>query len=750
MVLCALAVLFLALAVFLPGPAAQQTGTGGISGYVVDGQSGEPLIGANVQVLGTAFGAATNKYGYFVIPHLRAGSYRLRISYIGYEQARVAVQIEAGKFAQLRIRLRPRAVELGSVEVTADTYSEEEKNISTISMPVSRLRNLPSVAETDLMRALQLLPGVQSANELSSNLYIRGGSPDQNLILLDDITVYNPSHFFGFFSTFNPDAIKRVKLIKGGFPAEYGGRLSAVLDVTNKDGNRQHFDGSGAISLISSRVLLEGPVPRGSFMISARRTYLDLLLSLSGIRDLPSYYFYDLNGKLNLDLGASDRLVFSAYAGRDLLSFELKEKDVTTSNIEIGWGNQVLSAKWIHLFSPDLFATGVLAGSWFHSLITAEASGFPVTFDNRIRDYSAKISLEWLGSRKHLWKTGIWLTRYRFYNQLEVGKNTGFQNLLVERPLYVAFFVQDEWTPGPLWKVSAGVRINTFSVGRELQIDPRLQLRRRLTENLALKASAGTYTQYTTVVSNDVASFADLWYPIDDTVHPLRSQQFIVGFDWRNGPDYGLSVEAYVKPMQNVVEFRRRQDTNRSKLNEIFYIGKGLSRGVEIFLQKFRGPLRGWLGYTWSRTTRTFQELNHGRPFPAKWDFTHDFTATLTYTFGNGWELGATLVFKSGATYTVPTGRYRLGPPDFPIDYVRAGPKNGARLEPYHRMDLSLSRGWSFWGLEGRFNLNVFNVYNHRNVWYRDYDFSKLNEKPQITDVRLLPVLPTVEVTFRF
>ena len=732
------------------GASAQPQKYGGISGYVVDRPSGEPLIGANVAVLGAALGAATNKYGYFVIAHLPPGIYRLQVAYIGYRTDTVGVDVSAGRFQTIRVALMPAPVELEGVKITANAYAEEEKNISTVSMPVSRLRNIPSLAESDLLRALQLLPGVQAANELSSGLYIRGGSPDQNLILLDDITVYNPSHFFGFFSTFNPDAIKDIKLIKGGYPAEYGGRLSAVLDITNKDGNRQRFDGRGALSLISSKLLLEGPLPHGSYMISGRRTYLDLLLSLSGLRDLPNYYFYDFNGKINLDLNRNDRLVLSAYLGRDLLHFARKEKGRTVSTIGIGWGNRVVSAKWIHLFGPQLFGTLLLAGSTFHSLIDARASGFPVNFDNRIRDYTVKMNLEWMGARRHFFKSGFWFTSYRFFNSLKIGEHTGFENRLTEEPVYVALYAQDEWKPSPLWDVLAGIRLNGFSTGRHARIDPRLQIRRKLTPDLTAKLAAGTYSQYTTVVVNDVASFADLWYPIDDTISPLRSQQLILGLNWNHRGTYTLSLEAYMKPMQNVVEFRRRQDTNRNKLNEIFYVGRGLARGAELFLQKHRGRWTGWIGYTWSRTTHTFAELNGGRPFPVKWDFTHDLTATFSWTLGKGWTAGATFVYKSGITYTVPTGRYRLGPPDMPIEYVRAGKKNGARLEPYHRLDLFLSRRWRLVGVRGRLNLSIFNVYNHRNVWYRDYDFGTGAGQPRITDIRLLPVLPTLEVTFHF
>ncbi len=741
---------YLFLLLFPGTISAQSASTGGAAGYVVDAETGEPLIGANITVVGTQSGAASNRLGYFVITRLAPGEYWLRASYIGYEARELKVRISPGEFVKVRFRLTPRPLEMGRVEVTADRFAEEEKNVSTIAMPAARLRNMATVAESDLLRALQLLPGVQGVNELSSGLYIRGGSPDQNLILLDGATVYNPSHLFGFFSTFNTDAISDVKLIKGGYPAEYGGRLSAVLDIDNRNGNRRKVEGRGSVSMISSRLLVEGPLPGGSFMVSGRRTYLDLLLALSSADDLPHYYFYDWNAKLTFLLGERDRLIFSSYLGNDNLDYAAKKEGKTSTTIHINWGNRIFSGRWVHFLSPQLMSTLQLSASGFASKVNANARGLPILFSTRIHDVTLKSDVEWFASPAFNFKSGLNVIWYRFANRAKVGENTGFDNRLDERPTAPAAYVQGEWKPSPLWVIAAGLRLNHFSIGNHTQLDPRLQIRYRLSSAVTLKASAGTYTQYTTVVSNDVASFADIWYPIDDTIDPLRSQQYILGVDWRPEGPWSISVETYYKPMQNVVEFKPRQDTNRDRLDEIFYIGDGLARGIEIFLEKSRGRLTGWLGYSWSRTTRKFSQLNRGRTFPAKWDFTHDFVATMKVDIGRGWKLGSTFVYKSGATYTVPTGRYRLGAPHFPINYIRPGQKNGQRLEPYHRLDLFLSHRWSWSGFRGNVNFNIFNVYNHRNVWYRDYRFSDDSPVPEIVDVRLLPLVPTVEIGFRF
>ena len=723
---------------------------GGIAGYVMDKQTREPLIGANIIVVGTQIGAATNKMGYFAIPNLPDNRYEIEVSFIGYTKHSEKTVVTGGQFKSVSIEMVPKAVLMSGIEVTSDFHKQAERNLSTLSIPVARLKNMPAIGETDLLRSLQLLPGIQSPHEFSSGLYIRGGSPDQNLILLDGITVYNPSHFFGFFSTFNTDAIKDVKLIKGGYPAEYGGRLSAVLDITNKDGNREKFSTNGAVSLISSKLLIEGPVDKGSFMISGRRTYFDLIVPLAGIEDIPEYYFYDVKAKLNIDRFKNDRFTVSTYMGRDILNYQQKEDGTPTNKIKIGWGNRVFSGRWVHLFSPKLYSSLLIAGSDFKSKVEADASGFSFLFENKIRDFSIKADLEWFGTSDHNFKFGLWMTKYQFLSGIKIGENTGFENEIKNKPFYSALYLQDEWRPNPLWLFTSGMRFNYFSSGNRFNPEPRIQIRRQITDNFAMISSFGYYTQYTTVVVNDMASFAELWYPVDETIGALKSQQYILGVDYSIKQSYNLKVEIYHKPMQNIVEFKPRQDTDREKLNEIFYIGSGLARGLEIMLQKTYGRLNGWLGYTWSKTERKFDRLNNGNTFPAKWDFSHDLTATASLKIFNKWLAGITFVYRSGQTYTVPTGQYRLGPPMFPIDYIRAGVKNGERLEPYHRMDLSLVYNFKKFGGDWNLTLNIFNVYNHRNVWFRNYQFDEPGEPPEISDFRLLPILPTMELSFKF
>jgi len=724
--------------------------TGGLSGSIFDKSNKEPLIGANILISGTKNAAATNKSGYFAIPEIAPGKYILVVSYIGYETRKDSITIKPGKFEKVTVYLSELPFQTEEVVVEAEAIKDRDRNISSITLQSAGLKKLPSIGEPDLLRTLQLIPGVQSINELSSGLYIRGGSPDQNLILLDGITVYNPSHLFGFFSTFNSDAIKDVKLIKGGFPVEYGGRLTAVLDITNKDGDRNNFHTAGSVSLISSKLTVEGPWKYGSFMVSGRRTYLDLLTKLSDVKDLPTYYFYDLNAKINVDSFEDNKFSFSTYMGSDVLNVITKPAVGTEQKINLAWGNQTFSGRWTHVFSNSIYSNLTLAGTNFYSTTTAELRpGFNIKFDNRIREISAKGDLEWAVNSDHFLKFGGQLTQFRFSYNNEIGL-VGIGSEIVTNPWYSAVYIQDEWRPDAFWLITSGLRYNYFSSGKSTVFEPRIQVKRFLDDKIALTGSVGYYAQYTTVVVNDIASFADLWFPIDETIHPQTAIQYIAGVEYNPTNEYSVTVEGYYKPMKELTEFRDGNQLNEQKLANLFYIGTGYSTGLEFFLQKKANALTGWLGYTWSQTKRTFDDLNNGNEFPAKWDFTHNISITGNYDLGNSWAVGSTFVLTSGTTYTVPTGYYILGQPDRPRKYLRAGEKNAYRLEPYHRLDVSVSKSWEAWGGNWKFTFNIYNLYNHRNVWYRDYQFGEPGEKPVITDVRLIPFVPTIELSFKF
>ena len=721
---------------------------GGISGYVLDIQTKEPLISANVVVVGTTRGTVTNKSGYFVIPEVSTGNITIHISMVGYEGRDTILAVQPQKFTSLKIELKETALILSEV-VVGGTITEDAKNsISTISLPVADLQRLPAIGESDLIRALQLLPGVQASSEISTGLYIRGGSPDQNLILLDGITVYNPSHLFGFFSTFNSDAIKDVKLIKGGYPAEYGGRLSAVLDVTNKDGNRNEFSAAGSTSLISSKLLLEGPLGKGSYMLSGRRTYFDLILMAANLKDLPNYYFYDLNAKVNIDELEKDKFSFSVYKGDDALDYSFKEQNVKTQSINITWGNQTFSGKWTHLFSDQLYSNLIVAGSQFKSITKAGFTGFDVLFDNRITDISIKPDLEWYPSSEHIFKFGLWGTYYRFSYNNKVGENTGFSNDVVTHSKYFASYLQDQWKPAISWTITSGLRYNFYSLGNRHYLEPRFQARYQIDDRWALIGSCGYYTQYTTLVAREGASFADLWFPIDKSIKPQEAIQYIAGVHYQS-EGYSVELEGYYKPMKELTEFNMDAKLNESQLSNIFFIGEGLARGIELFIQKKIGKLTGWIGYTLSRTTRTFEKINNGKEYPTKWDFTHYLALTGNYDLGASWSLGSTFVYRSGTAYTVPTGTYQIDFADNSYLYLRSGKKNAHRLEPYHRLDVSLSKAWKGWGGDWRLSINIYNIYSHRNVWYRNYAYED-NGTPEITDIRLLPIVPTLELSFKF
>lgn len=721
---------------------------GGISGYILDLQTKEPLISANVLIMGSARGTATNKSGYFVVPDVRAGTVSLRASIVGYETIDSTIEVRPGKFTSIKLHLRESTTILGEIVIEENIIKDKDKTISTISLPVAELQKLPAVGETDLLRTLQLLPGVQASSEISTGLYIRGGSPDQNLILLDGITVYNPSHFFGFFSTFNSDAIKNIKLIKGGFPAEYGGRLSAVLDITNKDGNRNRFGASGSTSLISSKLLVEGPLGNGSYMLSGRRTYLDLILMAANLKDVPNYYFYDFNGKFNIDEFENDKFSLSMYAGDDVLDFTIKENNVPRQALNISWGNKTLSAKWTHLFSDQIYSNLIVAGSSFKSLTKFGFSGFDLHFDNGITDYSIKPDIEWYPSSNHIVKFGLWGTYYQVTYNSEVGKNTGFITDVNAHSKYFAAYLQDEWKPNVFWTLTSGLRYNFYSLGSRNYIEPRFQVLFRINDQWSLIGSIGYYTQYTTLITWEGASFADLWFPIDETIKPLEAMQYVWGIHFREEP-VSIELETYYKPMKELTEFNLTSKMDSKNLSEIFYIGNGYSTGIELFIQKYSGGLTGWVGYTLSKTVRTFDGINNNKPYPAKWDFTHYLTVSGSYNLGKEWSIGSTLVITSGTTYTVPTGTYQIDFGEGSYTYLRSGKKNAHRLEPYHRLDISVSKIWKMWNGDWKISLNVYNTYNHRNVWYRNYEYD-IDGVPEITDVRLLPIVPTLELSFKF
>jgi hypothetical protein len=724
-----------------------------VSGFITDASNGESLPYANVVLEGGAvpMGTLTNVDGYFAVQKIPAGRYRFVASYIGYRSYLDSLTLEADEVIRIDVELEPQALLGAEVLVKADAY-EEEKLIQPgfIVMEAATLEEFPALFESDVLRSLHLMPGIQAASDISTGLYVRGGGPDQTLILLDQIPLYNPSHAFGFFSTFNSDAIKDMSLHKGAYPASYGGRLGAVLDVRNRDGNRKEFQGTGGISLIAARMTLEGPVGKGSWMISGRRTYLDPILAAirNDSTEVPAYYFYDLNAKLNLDLGAHDKVSFSGYFGRDDLNFDLDE----TSFINVRWGNVAVTGKWTHVFRPGLYGNFMVAGSQYESDTSLSLFDTPILFENSIRDLTVKGDLDYFANPKHSISGGFLATWYRFrFNQVF---NQDEQLDLKEKPTLLSFYLQDNWQAHSNTQIRLGVRSNMFSDGSRFHVEPRLAISQQLSDHWRVKTAGGLYHQYLQLVTTEGFSGGDFWVPLDETVEPGRSVQGVVGLEWEPSPRYMLSVESYLTGFKNLVALDTKVavDSEETKSDDVFVTGgTGHATGVEVFLNRRTGALTGWIGYTLGWTRRTFDELNGGKEFPPKYDRRHDASVVLDYRVGK-WSFGGSVLYATGQAYTPASARYSLRSPGsqqyLKDDFLLPSQKNSARLLPYHRMDLNVKRRFRLFGSRAEAYLQVFNAYNRRNEWFVQYNADDPETDPDV--VKMLPVIPTFGINFSF
>lgn len=722
-----------------------------ISGYIKDSLSGETIIGATIRIRSLKRGAITNRSGYFALHLPGETDLVLEVSSLGYRSLKKNYRLTSGQQVTENFIMVSESIQGGEITVETDKEKDEREapQVSRVEITPSQVASLPKAGEADIFRILQLIPGVQTISEISAGLYVRGGSPDQNLILLDGSTLYNPNHFFGFFSTFNSDAIKDVELIKGGFPAEYGGRLSAVLNVTNKDGDLYNTNGKVSLGLISSRAIIETPVGNGAITLSGRRTYIDYILSITGLQqslDLPNYRFYDLNGKFTQNLGANDKIAVSGFGGSDKLSFD---NGKTASSVDINWGNQSGAANWTHLFANDLFTKFNATGSHYYSLLMFGLGSNSFSFDNQIFDYSLHGDLEYFLGSAHEIKTGFQLSQYHFILKITQGINPPYANLDLT-PLYYAGYISDEWKPTEKIAVTAGLRIDAISSRSDIGIDPRITIRYILTPDITLKASYGIYHQYLKLASNPLFSAFDLWLPVDRTQGPSKADQYVLGVATAPFENFTFDVEAYYKDFNNLVELRPNILSGNT-LSDIFFVGSGFSYGIEFFLQKKIGDWTGWLGYTLAYTRRTFPDINNGATFPPIYDRRNDLNLVATYRINNRWTLGTTFVYATGQSYSQTTALYNAEEPDYPGKLIDIeGSKNGLRLEPYNRLDLSATYSFGLFSdkRNAEFNIDIYNVYNHRNVWFRRIN---TNTTPATSeDVRLLPILPTFGISVKF
>jgi outer membrane cobalamin receptor len=718
-----------------PVPAAAQDAS--IRGYVRDATTGETLLQANVVVNGTTRGTATNNAGYYTLRGLSPGTYTVVFSYIGYQTRSDTVTLAAGEERRLDVALAPTDFQTEEVVVTGESADDEaERSIGTDRLSTAAIKELPSVLQPDVFRSLSLLPGVTTASDYSSNLYIRGGGPSQTLILLDGTTVYNPTHFFGFFSTFNPDAIKDVQLYKGAYPAKYGGRLGSVVSIYNKDGNRQETGGGLSVGLLASRAYVEGPYggsdeqPAGSYMVAVRRSTLEPVLAAlrsgSDSQSIPeSFSFYDVNAKINYNAGPNDKLSLSFYGGQDFLVLE-----PTDSRFDIQYGNQTVSADWTHLFGDQVFSTVTLTGSRYRSTPAASIASTEFTQENGVDDLSLNADVEYTPSDAHTIEGGLRASALAFElrNTFD-GTETFSQRITGQR---VAAYVQDTYQPSSAWTLKGGLRGTYFSRGHFWRLSPRLSVEYNLTPSVRLQTAYGRYHQFLTLETSQLFTAFDTWLMADDGVPPSSGDQVALGVNAEVGDGWRLEVEGYGRTMDGLFEQDPFLNDNAGvPYPERFHFGDGRAYGVEVLVRRQTGRLTGSLSYTLSRTERRFPNVNlseDGDPqyYVPKFDRTHSLTLTATYQLADRWQLTSVFNYNTGQAYTRPALRYELvdGPFQPPTETrnVFVSPFNNARLPAYHRLDVGVARTGRFFGVaDYELQLQVINAYARRNIWFYQY-----------------------------
>ncbi len=744
--------LYFLLFLFLPGGALAQN-LGSISGFVRDVETGETLLLANVVLEGTGYGAATNDAGYFTITGIPPGEFVLRVSFVGYAAYRQEIELGDGERFRQDIELIPEDLYLDSVTIEAERHGEEEsRRLGLSKMTTAQIRRLPTVLEPDVFRSLQLLPGIKAASDYSSGLYIRGGTPDQTLILLDGTAVYNPSHFFGFFSTFNPDAIKDVRVFKGGFPAEYGGRIGSVIDVHNKDGNRNRFHSRASIGLLASRILLEGPYGRGSWMVALRRSTVDPILAVLRKRDVDgipdSFYFFDVNAKINLDLTMNDKMSVSVYSGRDHLNLPILED----TRIVLPYGNRTLSANWMRILSDRTFSSFTLTASRYFSEPRFEIATTPFTRDNTVDDISLKVDVEYLPNERHTFKIGGWggLFNFRLEDHFD-GRQSFFSKIETG---YTSLYVQHTYNYAGGLSVQSGLRATYFGKGRYFRAEPRVSVEYAATEKVHFQLGAGRYHQFLTLITNEAFTGFDIWLTTGEGVRPAFGDQLVAGVKIALPGGARLDVEGYYRTMQDLFELDPfLTDAAGLRYADLFQVGRGYAYGLELFVDRRAGRLNGFAGYTFSVTRRRFPLINDNSYFPPKYDRTHDLKFVMNLDLGRSWTLTSSWIYATGQAFTEPASYYVLT--DFPFKsdqpFAIVSPFNRARLPDYHRLDLGFERSGRFFGFaDYALQLQVINAYVRRNIWFYFFD-SEETDTIRRTEVPQIPVpIPTISLTLDF
>jgi len=747
-----------------------------ISGVVKDKESGETLPFANVFVKDTNIGTTTNEDGFFTLFNVPSETSTIQVQYLGYQIETLVLSPKTAK-DKIIILLMPEGNQLDEVVVSNDSGQQivkMNKSVSQISLSPKKLASIPNLGEKDIFRAIQLLPGVSGTNESSSGLYVRGGTPDQNLVLLDGFTVYHVDHFYGFFSAFNSGAIKDIQLFKGGFPAEYGGRISSVMDLTGKTGNSNKLSLSAGLSLVSANATVEIPIGKNAnLLIAGRRSYTDILKSglYNNIFDLyndtdstngnnlsnfngfqqnqtqPSFYFYDLNTKFSYKPSDKDIISVSVYNGEDNLDSSREnqntfgsgtEERIINSDIEdlLNWGNWGSSFRWARQWSDKLYTNVVGAYSNYFSQrkrindisiqladsINTNKSG--LIEENNLKDFTLRIHNEYKINSKHSLEFGGQLTK----NEVDYNYSLNDSITVIDQKdkgsLKTAYF-QDKWSPTEKLNIVGGIRATHFDVTDELYYEPRLSVLYQVNNKIKLKGAWGKYYQFVNrIIREDVTQGSrDFWLLANDENSPISfSEHFILGASYEVD-DWLFDVEFFEKEMTGLTEFSLRFQSalGTDPNDQLFFEGTGISRGVDFLIQKKIGKYSGWLGYTLSEVVNTFPDLSKN-PFYSLNDQRHEVKIVNVLKAGR-WDLGATWVYGSGKPYTSPNGTYTITLLDgTETEYVSIGKKNSLRIDPYHRLDISATYNFNLGSGKSEMGLSIFNLYNKTNTWYNEFE----------------------------
>lgn len=760
-----------------------------ISGYIKDSLSGETLIGANLGIKSAGKSIVSNGYGFFSIT-LPQGTYQLTGSFIGYQSKEIVIELKEDKI--FNVLLLPNSAVINNVTVVSRRRDNNVKTaqMGKFEMNVNTAKALPAFfGEVDILKTLQLLPGIRNAGEGNAGFYVRGGGPDQNLILLDDAVVYNTGHLFGFFSIFNADAIKNVTLIKGGMPSQYGGRLSSVVDVAMKEGNRNKTQVDAGIGLIASRFSIQGPLlkNKASYIVSARRTYVDAFAKplIKKTSDFygSGYYFYDVNAKFNYQFSEKDHIYLSGYFGRDKFTFNNAARSFKTL---IDWGNSTATLRWNHVFNKKLFSNTTLVYNDYKFGLDGTQNNFKINLSSGIRDLNVKTDFDFYPTPEHKLKFGVQYTFHTFLPNVLSGNQDSVvftpSNATKKYANEYAAYLQDDWEINAKLKLNVGLRFSLFQqVGKYTYyqqdangnnvdstiygsgqlvksyggIEPRATFRYALNETASIKAGVTRNLQYIHLVTNAGSTLpTDLWVPSTLRVQPQISWQYAAGFfkNFKEGM-FETSIEAYYKTMQNQIEYREGYTPSLKDPEEDFVFGNGWSYGTELFINKVKGQFTGWIGYTLSWTWRQFNELNQGQKFPSRYDRRHDISVVGNYELNKNWKFSTVFVYGTGSAISVPERFYFInGTLSQQFSSI-----NSYRMNPYHRLDVAATYtpkhkkqrkytdNWVF---------SIYNVYSRLNPYFIYFDqegsAAQGNLKVSAKQVSLFPILPSITWNVKF